>query len=166
MTLRLDHAPLSAGESCVCLLNFIRPHVALPEGELIAPPDARELEWEDIAARIEESTVLIQPYQNPASIRLDTATLTGGVTRRSFWEDRWCMACNGSNLQSCKNGDCKNGVIVRKVPQVLGFDPASGLPIVADVFVRSPCPSCAATRRVICPHCKDGIDLRLQTEGR
>jgi S1-C subfamily serine protease len=129
--------------------------LAIPHFRPLAP--AKEvLPWEQVAARCEESVVLIQVLALPAGRDFLRPGKQKGADEpgEAALLDNWCLRCNGLGVVDCPNRRCGNGRVSTTREKILGRDPHTGKPIVVREPTTVACDVCDGRGRVPCPLCR------------
>lgn len=113
--------------------------------------------WENAVDTVRKSTVRILVYSRPDRFNAQIAP-SPGVTWDAY-EDRWCMACYGTNRVECYDKDCVRGGVKSFKEEAMRFP--DGTVQIRRQPVRVPCNACDGTGVVKCPYCEHGIDARF-----
>jgi len=79
---------------------------------------------------------------------------TKGQSRRSPYEDPWCLACRGTGAMDCPS--CENGSNRSYRTETVTFP--NGHQVTTEKAIRVPCTKCDARGIIKCVYCKDGLD--------
>lgn len=141
----------NTGVSSAALLEFIEDEV--PN---FANSDAKTYDdWPALIDDARSSVVQIRILAKPGSSRLSNET----GQQAAYFEDTFCMTCNGHSLVQCTARGCNGGGITVKDPYIVQTNKG---PITMYRSKRVACPVCDGEGAVDCPNsnCSRGRDSR------